>query len=122
MLLRWRDKSITNLPALRQQAVLNSLLFDMQQRKLTFSILFYIKRKKLLKNGDAPVYMRVTVDGRFLEASLKRGVNPKVWNEKKQRSTGRDRLSLELNDYLDDTLSRLLIGDVVLNTLVDDKI
>lgn len=80
----------------------------MQQRKSTFSILFYIKRKKLLKNGDAPVYMRVTVDGRFLEASLKRGVNPKVWNEKKQRSTGHDRLSLELNDYLDDTLSKLL--------------
>ena len=80
----------------------------MQQRKSTFSILFYIKRKKLLKNGDAPVYMRVTVDGRFLEASLKRGVNPKVWNEKKQRSNGRDRLSLELNDYLDDTLSKLL--------------
>lgn len=80
----------------------------MQQRKSTFSILFYIKRKKLLKNGDAPVYMRVTVDGRFLEASLKRGVNPKVWNEKKQRSIGRDRLSLELNDYLDDTFSRLL--------------
>ena len=80
----------------------------MQQRKSTFSILFYIKRKELLKNGDAPVYMRVTVDGRFLEASLKRGVNPKVWNEKKQRSTGRDRLSLELNDYLDDTLAKLL--------------
>ncbi len=80
----------------------------MQQRKSTFSILFYIKRKKLLKNGDAPVYMRITVDGRFLEASLKRGVNPKTWNEKKQRSTGRDRLSLELNDYLDDTLTKLL--------------
>lgn len=52
--------------------------------------------------------MRVTVDGRFLEASLKRGVNPKIWNDKKQRSTGRDRLSLELNDYLADTLAKLL--------------
>ena len=80
----------------------------MQQRKSTFSILFFIKRKKPLKNGDAPVYMRITVDGRFLEASLKRGVNPKTWNEKKQRSTGRDRLSLELNDYLDDTLAKIL--------------
>lgn len=80
----------------------------MQQRKSTFSILFFIKRKKLLKNGDAPVYMRVTVDGRFLEASLKRGVNPKTWNEKKQRSIGRDRLSFELNDYLDDTLAKIL--------------
>ena len=80
----------------------------MQQRKSAFSILFFIKRKKLLKNGDAPVYMRVTVDGCFLEASLKRGVNPKTWNEKKQRSIGRDRLSLELNDYLDATLAKIL--------------
>jgi hypothetical protein len=39
----------------------------MQQRKSTFSVLFFIKRKKLLKNGDAPVHMRVTIDGRFLE-------------------------------------------------------
>ncbi len=79
----------------------------MQPRKSTFAVLFFIKRKKLLKNGDAPVYMRITIDGRFLEASLKRGISPKYWNEKKQRSTGRDRLSLELNDYLDGTLSRI---------------
>mgnify|MGYP001024870449 FL=1 len=79
----------------------------MQQRKSTFSVLFFIKRKKLLKNGDAPVYMRITIYGRFLETSLKRGVNPKLWNEKKQRSTGRDRLSIELNDYLDTTLTRI---------------
>lgn len=79
----------------------------MQKRKSTFSVLFFIKRKKLLKNGDASVYMRITIDGRFLEASLKRGVNPKTWNEKKQRSTGRDRLSLELNDFLDTTISRI---------------
>ena len=79
----------------------------MQTRKSTFAVLFFIKRKKLLKNGDAPIYMRITIDGRFLEASLKRGIIPKYWNEKRQRSTGRDRLSLELNDYLDGTLSRI---------------
>lgn len=79
----------------------------MQERRSTFSALFFIKRKKLLRNGDAPVYMRITIDGRFIEASLKRGVNPKSWNEKKQRSTAKDRLSLELNDYLDNTLARI---------------
>ncbi len=52
----------------------------MQERKSTFSLLFFIKRKKLLKDGDAPVYMRVTVDGRFLEAALKRAIKPKLWN------------------------------------------
>lgn len=51
--------------------------------------------------------MRITIDGCFLETSLKHGVNPKSWKEKKQRSTGRDRLSIELNDYLDTTLTRI---------------
>ena len=37
----------------------------MQQRKSTFSVLFFIKRKKLLKNGDALVYMRITIYGRL---------------------------------------------------------
>lgn len=71
----------------------------MQQRKSTFCLLFFIKRKKLLKNGDAPVYMRITIDGRFLEAVLKRGTNPKTWNEKRQRSTGRDRSSHFVDDF-----------------------
>lgn len=80
----------------------------MQERKSTFRLLFFIKRKKLLQNGDAPVYMWATVDGRFLEAALKRGIKPKLRNEKKQRSNGRDRLSLEINDFLDDKQTRIL--------------
>ena len=39
---------------------------------------------------------------------MKRDVNPKMWNEKRQRSTRRGRLSLDLNDYLDDTLAKIL--------------
>lgn len=29
----------------------------------TFSVLFFIKKSKLLKNGEAPVCMRITVNG-----------------------------------------------------------
>ena len=28
-----------------------------------FSILFFIAKKRLLKNGEAPVYLRITVNG-----------------------------------------------------------
>ena len=31
-------------------------------KKKTFTILFYVKRTKLLKTGDAPIFMRITVD------------------------------------------------------------
>lgn len=32
-----------------------------EKRRSTLSVLFYIKRQKLLKNGEAPVCMRITV-------------------------------------------------------------
>lgn len=37
-----------------------------EKRRSTLSVLFYIKRQKLLKNGEAPVCMRITVDKRKL--------------------------------------------------------
>ena len=37
-----------------------------------FSVLFFIKRSKLLKNGEAPVRVRVTYDRLYVELQLKR--------------------------------------------------
>jgi hypothetical protein len=31
-------------------------------KRVTFSVLFFIKKKKLLKNGDARIYVRITVN------------------------------------------------------------
>ena len=36
-----------------------------------FSVLFFIKRSKLLKNGEAPVRVRVTYDRLYVELQLK---------------------------------------------------
>jgi hypothetical protein len=33
-------------------------------KKWTLSILYYIKKTKLLKDGTAPVYVRITVNGK----------------------------------------------------------
>ena len=42
----------------------------------TLSILFYIKKIKLLKTGVAPIYMRITEDGKRAETSINRSVFP----------------------------------------------
>lgn len=39
-----------------------------------FSVLFFIKRSKLLKNGEAPVRVRVTYDRLYVELQLKRSI------------------------------------------------
>ena len=53
-----------------------------------FSVLFFIKRSKLLKNGEAPVRVRVTYDRLYVELQLKRSVKVPLWSQEKEKSTG----------------------------------
>lgn len=66
-----------------------------------FSVLFFIKRSKLLKNGEAPVRVRVTYDRLYVELQLKRSIKVPLWSQEKEKSTGKDRNSAELNHYID---------------------
>ena len=43
----------------------------------TFSLLFYIKRSKADSNGMANVYLRITVNGKRAELSIRRKVELK---------------------------------------------
>ncbi len=73
-----------------------------------FSVLFYVCRTKLLKNGEAPICLRVTVDGRRSEIQIKRSVALDKWSAKKECAIGKDRASLELNNYLSVVRSKIL--------------
>ena len=39
-------------------------------KRSSFNVLFFLKKTKLLKNGEASVCMRITVDSRPLRISL----------------------------------------------------
>lgn len=64
-----------------------------------FSILFFIRRTRLLKNGEAPIGLRITVNGQRAEVQIKRSVAEERWNASKGCVTGKDRKALELNLY-----------------------
>lgn len=72
----------------------------------TFSILFWIYAKRT-KNNLAPLYARITVDGKKLNISLKRRIDTKLWNPKKQRIRGTAKSARDLNQYLDEVHSKL---------------
>lgn len=76
-------------------------------KRKTFTVLFFIKKDKLLKNGEAPVRMRITVDRRIVDISVKRSCPPNLWNQSKECSRGKDSISNELNRYLEITRSRI---------------
>ena len=73
-----------------------------------FSILFFIKRTKLLKNGEAPICLRITVNGKRAEVQIKRSVEVNKWNNQKECARGRDNKTLELNHYLETVRTKIL--------------
>ena len=52
-------------------------------KRKSYAILFYLKRSKLNKRGEAPIYMRITIDGLRAEASIHRSIKPEQWNTEK---------------------------------------
>jgi len=71
------------------------------------SHLFFIKRTKLLKNGEAPVFMRITVDGKREELGIGRGINPQLWSSEKNGALGISHVARDLNAYLENITFRL---------------
>ena len=69
--------------------------------KSTFSIIFYLKRQVVKKDGTVPVMGRITVDGTQTQFSCKVTANPKLWDTKGGRMTGKSMLALEMNRKLD---------------------
>ena len=54
-------------------------------QKHTFSLLSYLRRAKANKDGLAPVYLRITLDGKRAELSAQTFVDPAKWNPQKGR-------------------------------------
>ena len=77
-------------------------------KRNTLSVLFIIKKVKLLKNGEAPICMRITVNKRVAEVMIKRSIPVDLWNQKKECSKGKDRVATELNHYINTVRAKIL--------------
>lgn len=77
-------------------------------KRNTLSVLFIIKKSKLLKNGEAPICMRITVNKRVAEVMIKRSIPVDLWNQKKECSKGKDRVAIELNHYINTVRAKVL--------------
>jgi len=69
----------------------------------TFKILFFLKRDKQKTNGTVPLFCRITVDGQEARFGMKCDVNPKYWDVKTGRATGRTAEAAKANTLVDNT-------------------
>ncbi len=72
----------------------------------TFNILFWLKLANV-KNRKAPLYARITVNGKRAELSLKRKISISDWNTGKNRLNGLSHQSKLINNYLDQIQAKL---------------
>ncbi|WP_147676751.1 site-specific integrase [Algibacter pacificus] len=66
----------------------------------TFNLLFLIKKSKIKANGTAPIYLRITINGKPKEIASKRYVAPDLWDSKLQKVIGKSEEVKSLNRYL----------------------
>ena len=92
---------------------------------------FQLKRNKTNKKGLAPIYLRVTLDGKRLELSANRRIPPANWDNQSGCAIGSSDETIILNNYLDalkakvqrqynilDSLGKEITVDVIKNGLL----
>lgn len=75
--------------------------------KSTYSVIFYLKREKLKKDGTYPVMGRITVDGTQCQFSCKVNCSPDLWETKGGRAIGKSVMARNVNMELDKIKARI---------------
>lgn len=70
-------------------------------RRLTYSVLFYAKKSKVLKNGNLPIYGRITVNGQRAEISTKFDVDETEWDASRGMAIGHTKKAKDINSNLE---------------------
>jgi site-specific recombinase XerD len=73
----------------------------------TFGIVFYLRRYKI-KDVKAPIYVRITVDGKRTDIALKIDIEIDKWNNIKGMAKGKSEEIRSLNAFLEKVRSRLM--------------
>ncbi len=70
-------------------------------------ILCFIKKTKLLKNGNAPIFMRITYNNENTEFGIKESITPKLWNKKLEKIDGNSSEVQKTNSLLEQYKQRI---------------
>lgn len=76
------------------------------KNKSTFGLLFYINRSKSKLNGQCPVMLRVTINGKSVAFRIKRYIHPDNWDPIRGMAIGKSAEVNSLNVYIDAVRAR----------------
>ncbi|MDG1729439.1 MAG: Arm DNA-binding domain-containing protein [Algibacter sp.] len=73
----------------------------------TFTVIFFTRKSRSTPN-QISIYVRITVNGKRSEISLKRSIDQNQWDSTKNRGRGQSERIKVLNAYLDGVYNKLL--------------
>lgn len=73
----------------------------------SIKVICFIKKTKRLKNGEAPIFIRITLDNERDEFGVKKSVNPKYWNNDRQLVKDSCPNAPEINNLLNEYRNRI---------------
>ena len=68
---------------------------------------FYVKEMKKDRRSEAPIYLRITVNGERAEISTNRRINPDLWNKSSEKAAGRSELARVINASLNNLVGKV---------------
>lgn len=78
--------------------------------KDSFRVAFFLRRN-VLKNGESPVFMRITVNGQRAENNIQKSILPSLWDQSKERAKGTGRIAVDLNRFIEE--ARIKVHQIV---------
>ena len=76
--------------------------------RATYSVSFYIKRTKKLKDGTSPIFARISIDGQRCDFGLQKSIPENLWDPHKECIAGTSKEVKKQNAYLDFVRMKLL--------------
>ena len=83
----------------------------------TFSTLFLVQSSKAI-NDEALLYVRITVNGKRIDISLKKKISLRIWDNKKKKARGNSIESRQINQYLTQVQTQLFQHYQDLNLMI----
>jgi site-specific recombinase XerD len=85
----------------------------------TYGTLFHLRKAKKRKDKTVPIYLRITIDGKRTEYSIKRSIDPDRWNPKAGKAKGTNDHSKEINNHIQILQNK---ADKAYKELIDEEL
>jgi len=72
----------------------------MSTKRNTFKQMFFVKKHRVNANGESPIYLRITINGKTSDMSVHRNIVYNMWDDKIGMAKPENKQLKSLNDYL----------------------